>query len=313
MAKNRKIPRKENVLDVKARSDRVMRRRMQILLMSLLFCVLFLAGAAAVKYGGTRAITEFLSHDSFLVHQIEVKSDGLIRRERLLDWAELREGQNLFVLDLPRIKENLEVIPAISSASVERVMPGTVILRVRERSPVVKAPLLLPTPEGSYRRVTYYLDQEGHVLLPMRDEECTEAALERIARLPVLTGVKPTDLQIGRRVKSDTILAALRLVQAFDKDPMSERTRLDFLDVSHLRTVQATAGTGTQVTFGFDRLEAQLQRWSLIEEKGDEQGWKFTYLDLSVTNNIPAAYEAKDTSEGPATTEPVEDDRRRNV
>ena len=53
--------------------------------------------------------------------------------DQLRRWAGVKPGENLFALDLARVKRDLEMVPLIDSVSVERVLPRTLRIRVTER------------------------------------------------------------------------------------------------------------------------------------------------------------------------------------
>ena len=50
---------------------------------------------------------------------------------------------NLFALDLSRVKRDLELVPAIESADVERILPHTLKICVTEREPIAQFDFLL--------------------------------------------------------------------------------------------------------------------------------------------------------------------------
>lgn len=312
---NRKRPRKENVLDVKARADRIAGQRRQLWFMGILFCCLFFGIAAGAVHGWNYFYERFVHrNEAFAIRKIEIRSDGAIRHESLLEWGGIREGENLLALDLPRIKHNLELCPVVKSASIERVMPGTLKIRVAERRPLACVPVLIPRSDGGrLRKLTYYLDRDGVVMLPLDPGDCTGKAVEWSSGLPVLTRVDPAQLRLGKPVDSDQIMAALGLIRAFGKSGMKDTLELDYIDVSQVKTVEVTTSRNNRVTFGLEGFGLQLHRWRLIFEKGLEEGLEIESVDLSVANNIPALW--REIEEEPATTEPVQTsyDRRSNV
>ena len=53
--------------------------------------------------------------------KFDVQTDGVIAPDQLRRWARVKPGENLFALDLARVKRDLELVPLIESVSVERV------------------------------------------------------------------------------------------------------------------------------------------------------------------------------------------------
>ncbi|MDI9634551.1 FtsQ-type POTRA domain-containing protein [Kamptonema cortianum] len=84
----------------------------------------------------------------------DVIVEGRIRtdKEQILKTASLSRGKSLLSIDLLEIKKNLEEIPWVNAASVERRFPDTLFVRISEREPVAiwqnKAKIYLVDREG---------------------------------------------------------------------------------------------------------------------------------------------------------------------
>src|SRR5258708_5125793 len=133
--KNRRFER-EHVLDVKLRSSqrRHLRVRQAAIVLGGAFSVCF--GLFGAWRGGEWLVRRFLTENpAFAIHQLDVQTDGVISVEQLRRWAGVRLENNLLDLDLARVKRDLELIPAIESADIERVLPHTLKIRVAERVP----------------------------------------------------------------------------------------------------------------------------------------------------------------------------------
>src|SRR5258708_7839057 len=123
--KNRRLGR-EQVLDVKLRSSKVRAARLRVVAIAAgaAFSVVFFlyltwrTGAWALD----RLVYE---NKAFALQELDLQTDGVIAVEQLRRWAGVQSGQNLFALDLARVKRNLELVPLIQCASVERILPRT--------------------------------------------------------------------------------------------------------------------------------------------------------------------------------------------
>lgn len=299
---NRKRPKKENVLDVKARSDSTSRRRAQVVFMALSFCVGIFGSAWGIWKGGEYLLNRFVyDSQSFAIRKIEIRSNGVITRERLLQWAGVKVGDNLLELDLPRVKTNLELAPNIRSVSLERQLPNVLKVRVWERRPVARYVGVLPRGDkGSYQRIEYLLDADGFVMMPVDSQYRIATAREREKSLPRLVNLDPATLRLGEQVKGLTVRSALELVGAFPQSRMVQDTTLKTIDVSAPTTLLVRDANGAQITFGFDRaenrIENQLNRWKLVHDRGLAQGLRLESLDLSIQNNIPAIWKPVEKS-----------------
>lgn len=90
----------------------------------------------------------------------DVIVEGRIRtdKEQILKTASLSRGKSLLSIDLLEIKKNLEEIPWVNAASVERRFPDTLFVRISEREPVAiwqsKAKIYLVDREGELIETT---------------------------------------------------------------------------------------------------------------------------------------------------------------
>lgn len=87
----------------------------------------------------------------------DVIVEGRIRtdKEQILKTASLSRGKSLLSIDLLEIKKNLEEIPWVNAASVERRFPDTLFVRISEREPVAI---------WQNKAKTYLVDREGELI-----------------------------------------------------------------------------------------------------------------------------------------------------
>ena len=76
----------------------------------------------------------------------------MIAPEQLRRWTNVKPGANLIALDLASVKRNLELVSAIDSVSVERVLPCTLKVRVTERVPVAQVNVPVADAAGGIAR-----------------------------------------------------------------------------------------------------------------------------------------------------------------
>jgi len=226
----------------------------------------------------------------FAVRDIVVYTDGVIAPEQVRRWAGVQPGVNLLALDLAEVKRHLEFIPHIASASVERVLPHTLRLRVTERVPVARVHLPRFRPGGGVEPVVYQLDADGFVLAPLAACQRATPPFEPEKPLPVITGANPHWFAAGRRAEAPPVRAALELVAAFERSPLAGRVELRRIDVGAPQVLVATTAAGTEVTFAGSDYERQLLRWAAIQEAGARRQRVPASLDLAVSNNIPVCW-----------------------
>jgi cell division protein FtsQ len=75
----------------------------------------------------------------FHVREVRVEGADELSRERVLELAGVGPGTNVFHLDVGASERALTADPWIASATVERHLPGSVVIRIDERTPVARA------------------------------------------------------------------------------------------------------------------------------------------------------------------------------
>jgi cell division septal protein FtsQ len=312
--RNRRLGR-EHVLDVKLRSTQVRaaRTRMAAVAISVVFAVVL--GAYLCWWGGRWALNRLVyENKAFAIDQIDVQTDGVIAPDQLRRWTRVRPGQNLLALDLARLKRDLELVSLIQSASVERILPRTLRVRVVEREPLAQVNVPRPRADGGVELAVFHLDANGHVMVPLEARQRATPPSQPGEPLPVIAGLIGNELQAGRRIESPQAQAALQLLQAFERSPMAGLVDLRRIDVSAPEVLLVTTGQGSEITFGLTDPDQQLRRWHEIVELGQKMNKALASLDLAVTNNIPARWlEAGSVPAGtPKTPKPVRT-RKSNV
>jgi len=229
----------------------------------------------------------FLSRRFFGLRAIEVTPTLFwLTPEQVVAWTGVRTGDNLLAFDLDRIKRDLELVPQIEEAALERVLPDLLRIHIRERRPVARV-RGLNTGQGSLLPATLFLDAYARVMpppLPGRPD--LDAAF---ATLPVITGVGG-GIQAGGDVATPAVRAALELVRLFPHSTMADQTGLVSVDVADPEVLQVTTRNGAEITLPLTRLDWELHRWRLVHDAATRANRQLQWLDLSVTNNCPALW-----------------------
>jgi cell division septal protein FtsQ len=253
-------------------------------------------------------------NQTFAILQMDIQTDGVISADQLRRWAGVKLGENLLALDLARVKRDLELVPLIGSVSVERVLPRTLRLCVTEREPVAQVNVPRARERGGIEVAVFHLDAEGYVMVPLDPRQRTTPLKHTNDVLPVLTGMKLTEIQPGQSVESPQVHAALDLIEEFGCSPMAGLVDLRRIDVAAPEVLVATTAQGSEVTFGLVHLDQQLRRWRAIHDLGQRQGRILATLDLAVTNSIPARWQEANALPIPPTKPPKTlRNRKRNV
>ncbi len=112
---------------------------------------------------GEVALNAFVYENAdFAIQQIDVQTDGVIAPDQLRRWTGVKPGANLIALDLAAVKRNLELVSAIDSVSVERVLPRTLKIRVTERDPIAQVNVPRADASERHRRFRFSTGRRRH-------------------------------------------------------------------------------------------------------------------------------------------------------
>jgi cell division protein FtsQ len=106
--------------------DRATRRTKTIAVVAL--PVILVAAFALVSYTSL-----------FATRDVRIEGAATLTREDVLRLAGIGPGTNVFHLDADAVARALMADPWIATASVERHLPGTVVIRLQEREPIARS------------------------------------------------------------------------------------------------------------------------------------------------------------------------------
>jgi hypothetical protein len=78
------------------------------------------------RFGAKRL---FFENPDYQLSQIQVQTDGTLQRDQILDAAELREGENIFSVNLAQVRDRLLQLPQVDEGVPERPRHPGVDLR----------------------------------------------------------------------------------------------------------------------------------------------------------------------------------------
>lgn len=233
--KNRAFERR-HVLDVKVarREARRMRARVATMAASLSIGTVFVVYVA--WRCGSAALDHFVYKNSaFSIQRIELSTDGVISHEQIRAWAGIKKNDNLFALDLNRVKRDLELVAFVESASVERILPNAIRLSVVEREPVARVQ-------------DHLIDRNGFVMMPLESHQRAIPG-PSIDHYPAIIGHNRNEVPLGRETESLQVRAALQFLQEFENSAMAAHVDIAKIDVSHPDVLQVTTLQQNEVNY----------------------------------------------------------------
>lgn len=186
--------------------------------------------------------------DALVVRAVSVEGNRHAAEEEILAVARVDTGARLLSVDPDLVADRAQRHPWVRSAVVRRLPPGTVWIRVDERTPVVLALTADGLPAS-------YLDAEGYTM-PVDEDASYDVPLLRGAHLP-RNPMRPVD--------APPLLELLAALPALDPglDALVSSFEIDREGSVTLHTVPAGTQTSIEVRLGeraflekFARLQA---------------------------------------------------------
>jgi cell division septal protein FtsQ len=253
-----------------------------LVVFSKIALVTLLAGGIYVG-GRVAAKRFFIDNPDYKLSNIEVQTDGTLQREQILSVADLREGENIFRVNLARVHEHLQELPQVDDVEVVRKLPSEIDIRIVERKPIgwITNEKQIADPFAS--DAAFLVDARGVL---MKEKKL----LPEYLGLPLIVGCASESLEAGKTVASLEAKAALELLRLSTRSFMQTRFQIREIDVSKGYCLVVTDKNHSRVTFSFDNLETQLQRLEQFLIYSDDAHRELATVNLLVQRNIPVTF-----------------------
>jgi cell division septal protein FtsQ len=281
---NTRQRRQQHLLDVRVRSHKATQHRNRRVVVGLSKIVLVVALVLGVLLGVRFASKRFFfENPDYRLSQIEAQTDGTLQREQILKAADLREGGNIFGVNLGQVRDRLQQLPQVDEVQVIRKLPGEIDIRITERKPIawITSDKQISDPFAS--DVAFLVDARGVL---MKEKKL----LPEYLGLPLITGCTSESLEPGKIVESFEAKAALELLRLSTASFMQTRFLIREIDVSKGYCLVVSDKNHTRITFGFDNLDTQLQRLEQFLVYADDSKRELATVNLLVQRNIPVTF-----------------------
>ncbi len=281
---NTRQRRQQHLLDVKVRSHKAVAHRNHRLIVvasKVLLSALILGGLIfGIRYGANRL---FFDNPDYRLSKIEVQTDGTLQREQIIKAAQIREGENIFSVNLASVHERLQQLPQVDEVQVVRNMPAEIDIQIVERKPVAWITSEKEIGDPFSSDAAYLVDGRG-VLMKQKK------LLPEYLGLPAIVGCPNESLAAGNTISSFEAKAALELLRLSTRSFMQTRFQVREIDVSKGYCLLVTDKNHTTVTFGFENLDTQLQRLEQLLVHSDDSRRELATANLLVQRNIPVTF-----------------------
>jgi cell division septal protein FtsQ len=238
---------------IPARSGRLARQR------SLFWRILSLFAVSTLFI---LAVNFALTSNAFRVAQVNVEGTRNATLVRAIQQMGM-QGENIFLVNIPALRERIEAIPVVSTAELNRQWPNQLVVKINERVPA----LLWQSVQGSYS-----IDGQGVVIARMADTPGADQLhiVEDISKPAQGSDQKKAILQPGVHLNQANILFARTI---FDRLPSllgNNAFKLQYDGTIYASTGDGGKGIGGSATY-------------IVESS---TGWKAYLGDASDSNSL---------------------------
>jgi len=276
--------RQQHLLDVKVRSRRATQHRirnaMGVFWKMALFVILCVTGYIGAREAAKRL---FFENPDYHVQTIELQTDGTLQREQVLKAADLREGVNIFSVNLAKVRDRIQQLPQADEVEVVRKLPSEIDIRVVERKPVawITSETEITDPFGS--DAAFLVGARG-VLMKQKK------LLPEYLGLPLIVGCSGESLEAGKTLESAEAKTALDLLRLTESTFLQTRFQIREIDISKNYCLLVTDKNRSRVMFGLNDLEDQLRRLQVFLDYCDNTKQELETLNLVAQRNIPVTF-----------------------
>jgi cell division protein FtsQ len=281
--------RQQHLLDVKVRARRASHHRNRRVMVAISKMVLLVGLIAGIYFGARAGVDRFFfKNPDYSLSTIAVQTDGTLQRDQILKTAELREGLNIFSVNLAQVHDRLQQLAQVDDVQVERKMPNEIDIRILERKPIAWITSERTVADPFVSDAAFLVDARGIV---MKEKKL----LPEYLALPLITGCSGDALAPGKTVDSFEAKTALELLRLTTTSFMQTRFQIREVDLSKGYCLLVTDKNHSQVMFGFDGLEEQMQRLEQFLVYSDDSHQQIETVNLLVARNTPVTFAKPDS------------------
>ena len=281
---NSRQRRQQHLLDVKVRSRSATQHRNRRVLVVISKTALALAVCFGLYVGGRLAAKRFFfDNPDYQLTTVDVQTDGTLQREQILRAADVHEGENIFRVNLSEVHDRLQQLPQVDEVQVVRKLPAEIDIKLAERKPIAWITSDKDMADPFSSDAAFLVDARGVL---MKEKKL----LPEYLGLPLISGCTSESLEPGKIVESYEAKAALELLRMSTRSFMQTRFQIRQIDLSKGYCLSVTDKNRTQVTFGFENLDTQLERLEQFLVYCDDSKQELATVNLLVQRNIPVTF-----------------------
>ncbi len=208
----------------------------------------------------------FSQNPRFEMQHLVISGEGKLKEDQIREFTELSEGMNLFEVKFKEVEKRLAGVPIVESVYLERKLPHTLIVKVKERMPVARISGL------KSRKYPFVVDRYGYVLPPRQSA----------ASLPLIKGLD-TELRLGSQTGHPDVKTALEIIALCDsRGYLRTYARIESMDVKYSDFIDMRLAGEIRIRMPRYSLKSKLQYLDTLLKIERGKGRRVKEVDLTV-------------------------------
>lgn len=238
-------------------------------------------------------IHDFLTQTHYFdIKRIEISGNSRLETGEIRKQGNLDKGMNILSINLETLRKKLIAHPWIEGAEVTRILPNDIAVLITEENPL--ALIFFDKP--------YIINKKGRIFKELNKTD----DIYKLDTLPVIYGLKPSDLQDFNNKSNRYLISALEIIRMgshsellpvnsigkvhVDKDLGITLTLVNLLRINNIKKTKFSV---LKVRMGFDdfqlkysRLNKVLLKLATFKNSDDKNYQKIDLIDLSNTGRV---------------------------
>jgi len=224
----------------------------------------------------------FFSNPDYTLRHVTLELDGVMSREEALVETGIREGENIFRVDLANAERVLRAVPQVGDVCIERRLPDHISITVTARHPVAWVAPPEKDADPFDPEKSLLVDETGFLMKP-------RIIQPDFYRFPVIYGVQSDNIRDGEPLHNEDLHRALALLDEVSRHPeclLNIRT----MNISKGYCVDVLSDRNARITFSAEDYSEQLARLRQLLEHCRDSGRELDSVNLMVRRNTPVTF-----------------------
>jgi hypothetical protein len=225
----------------------------------------------------------FLANPAYELRSVKLSANNAFDESDVVAIAAIPLNESIFQISLSEVEQRIKDRPEVTSVSVRRELPGSIIIDLSVRQPFAWIECRALNMHGRSRENGYVIDREGY-LYP-----CPSKQYDAAVMLPVITvAAEDSSLLVpGQCVESKSMKRSIRLLTIAEQQVKSSLPWIDSIQPYQPWAMKVWTRDGIEAIFGLEEHQQQMENLLLSMRHASDKGMQIASINLIPERNLP--------------------------